>query len=147
MTLCNPMDCSMPGFPVTHHLPEFAQLYVHCTGDAFFSFYSWSFPASGTFPMSHLLMSDDRNTAASASVLLENIQGWSPLRLTVLISCSPRDFRESSLPPQFKSINSLEFCLHYGPALTTVCDHWEDHSLDYTDLCQQNNVSGFQHTI
>ena len=27
--LCNPMDCSMPGFPVLHHFPEFAQTYVH----------------------------------------------------------------------------------------------------------------------
>ena len=28
-TLCNPMDCSMPGFPVLHHLPEFAQTHLH----------------------------------------------------------------------------------------------------------------------
>ena len=28
-TLCNPMDCSMPGYPVIHHLPEFAQTHVH----------------------------------------------------------------------------------------------------------------------
>ena len=28
-TLCNPMDCSTPGFPVLHHLPEFAQTHVH----------------------------------------------------------------------------------------------------------------------
>ena len=27
--LCDPMDCSMPGFPVLHHLPEFAQIHVH----------------------------------------------------------------------------------------------------------------------
>ena len=27
--LCNPMDCSMPGFPVLHCLPEFAQTNVH----------------------------------------------------------------------------------------------------------------------
>ena len=27
--LCDPMDCSMPGFPVLYHLPEFAQAYVH----------------------------------------------------------------------------------------------------------------------
>ena len=26
--LCNPMDCSTPGFPVLHHLPEFAQTHV-----------------------------------------------------------------------------------------------------------------------
>ena len=28
-TLCNPMNCSMPGFPVLHQLPEFAQTHVH----------------------------------------------------------------------------------------------------------------------
>ena len=33
-TLCNPMDCSTPGFPVPHHLPECAQTHVHCVGDA-----------------------------------------------------------------------------------------------------------------
>ena len=26
---CDPMDCSMPGFPVLHNLPEFAQVYAH----------------------------------------------------------------------------------------------------------------------
>ena len=28
-TLCNTMDCSMPGFPITYQLPEFAQVHVH----------------------------------------------------------------------------------------------------------------------
>ena len=28
-TLCDPMDCSMPGFPVIHHLPEFTQTHIH----------------------------------------------------------------------------------------------------------------------
>ena len=32
--LCNPMDCSTPGFPVLHRLPEFAQTHVHRVGDA-----------------------------------------------------------------------------------------------------------------
>ena len=31
---CNPMDCSTPGLTVPHHLPEFAQVHVHCIGDA-----------------------------------------------------------------------------------------------------------------
>ena len=34
LTLCDPLDCSMPGLPVLHHLPELAQTHVHCTGDA-----------------------------------------------------------------------------------------------------------------
>ena len=33
-TLCDLMDCSMPGFPVHHQLPEFAQTHVHRVGDA-----------------------------------------------------------------------------------------------------------------
>ena len=33
-TLCNPMDCSLPGFSVHHHLPEFAQIHVHWVADA-----------------------------------------------------------------------------------------------------------------
>ena len=33
-TLCDPMDCSMPGFPVHHQLPEIAQTQVHQVGDA-----------------------------------------------------------------------------------------------------------------
>ena len=33
-TLCNPMDCSIQGFPVQHQLPELAQTHVHWVGDA-----------------------------------------------------------------------------------------------------------------
>ena len=71
--------------------------------------------------------------SALASFLPKKSQGWSP--------CSPRDSQESSPAPQFKGINSLAFHFVYGPALTRVYDHWEDHSLVYTDLCQQNHAS------
>ena len=33
-TLCAPMDCSMPGFPVLHHFPELAETHVHWVSDA-----------------------------------------------------------------------------------------------------------------
>ena len=49
-TLCNPMNCSMPGFPVLHCLLEFAQTHVHWVGDATQSsqpLLPQSFPASG----------------------------------------------------------------------------------------------------
>ena len=49
--------------------------------------------------------------------------------------------------PHFKGINSLAFCLLYSPALAVICDHWEDLSLDYVNLCRQSNVSAFQHTV
>ena len=58
------------------------------SSNSLFCFCPQSFPASETFQMSHLFISDDQNTgaSASASVLPVNIHGWSPLRLTVLIS-------------------------------------------------------------
>ena len=34
LTLCDPMDCSTPGFPVLYHLPEFAQTHVYWVSDA-----------------------------------------------------------------------------------------------------------------
>ena len=86
------MDCSTPGLPVPHHLPELAQVHGHCclgisSSDALLSFCPLSFPASGTFPMSHLFASNDKNigASASASVLPVNIQDWSLSRLTGLI--------------------------------------------------------------
>ena len=58
------------------------------SSDTLFSFCPQSFQASETFPVSQLFTSDDQNigVSASASVLSVNIQGWSPLRLTGLIS-------------------------------------------------------------
>ena len=53
-----------------------------------FSFCPQSFPASGSFPMNWLFVSDGQNiiASASASVLPMNSQGWFPLELTCLIS-------------------------------------------------------------
>ena len=112
------------------------------------SFCPQSFPASGTFPMSHLFTSDDQNTGASPWVLPENIQGWSPLKWTLLISLLTKGLSgvfSSTAVWRHQFFGDLpSWC---GPALTTVHDHWEDHSLDHMDLCQQSNVSAFQHTV
>ena len=45
--------------------------------------------------------------------------------------CSPRDSQESSPKPQFKSINSSVLSFLYSPTLTSIHDHWKNHSLDY----------------
>ena len=44
-TLCDPVDCSMPGFPVCHQLPELAQTHVHQVGDAIQPPYRLSSPS------------------------------------------------------------------------------------------------------
>ena len=48
-TLCNPMDCSTPGLPVHHQLPELTQAHVHRVGDAIEPSHSLSSPSLPTF--------------------------------------------------------------------------------------------------
>ena len=66
----------------------------------------------------------------SASVLPMNIQNWFPLGLTGLISLQSMYSQESSPTPQFKSISSLVLNFLHSPTLTSVHDHWKNHSLD-----------------
>ena len=101
--------------------------------------------ASGSFPVSQLFTWGGQNTgvSASASVLPMNTQDWSPLGWTGWSPCSPRDSQESSPTPQFKSINFSAFSFLHSPTLTSIHDHWKNHSLDQMDLCWQSNVSAF----
>ena len=91
-----------------------------------------SFPASGSFAVSQLFTSGGQSirVSASTSVLPMNTQDWSPLGGLVGSSCSPRDSQESSPMPQFKSINSSVLSFIYSPTLTSIHDHWKNHSLD-----------------
>ena len=75
--------------------------------------------------MSWLFASGGLSIGASASVLPMSIQGWFPLRLTGLISVLSKGLSESSLAPQFESINSSVLSLLYGPTLTFVHDYWK----------------------
>ena len=49
---------------------------------------------------------------------------------------------------QFKSVNisSSVLSLLNGPTLTSIHDHWKNHSFDYMDLCQRGNFSAFLYT-
>ena len=74
--LCDPVNCSMPGFLVLHHLLEFEQTHVHWVGDAIQPSHSLS-PPSLLRSVSPSIQST--GASASASVLPTNIQGWFPL--------------------------------------------------------------------
>ena len=84
-TLCDPMNCSISGFPVLFYLPEFAQTHVHWVGDAI----QLSHPLPLPSPTSHIrvfsnqgqLFASDVGASASTSVLPMNIQGWFTLLL------------------------------------------------------------------
>ena len=51
-TLCDPRDCSTPGLPVHHQLPEFTQTHVHQVGDAVQPSYPLSAPSPPAFSLS-----------------------------------------------------------------------------------------------
>ena len=133
------MDCSTPGFPVHHQLPEPTQTHVHWGSDAIqpshpvspFSSYLQSFPASGSFPMSQFCTSGGQSigVSASASVLLMYIQDWFPLGLTGWISLQSNRLSRVFSKPQFKHINSSVLSFLYSPTLTSIYDYWKNHSL------------------
>ena len=95
-----------------------------------------SLPASGSFPVSQLFTwgSQSIGISASTKVLPMNTQDWS-LGWTGWIFL------------QFKGLSSLlqfhssKASVPRRPTLTSIHDHWKNHSLDQTDLCWQSNVS------
>ena len=136
-TLCDPMNSSMPGLPVHHQLLESTQTYVHWVGDAIsssvvpFPSCPQSFPASGSSQMSQHFASGGQRieVSASTSVLPMNTQDWSPLGWTGWISLQSKGLSTvlSNTTVQ-KHYSMLSFL--YSPTLTSIHDHWKNHSLD-----------------
>ena len=88
-----------------------------------------SFPASGSFPMSHFFCIRWPKYWSFNISPSSEYSGLIPLGWTGW-SCSPRDSQESSPTPQFKSINSLAPSFLYSSTLTSIHDYWKNHSLD-----------------
>ena len=134
-----------PPYPLLQLL-EFTQTHVHQVGDAIqpsHPLLSPSPPAPN--PSQHQgLFQWVTSLHEVAKVLEFQLQHqsfqWTPrtdLLQDGLVGspCSPRDFRESSPTPQFKSINSPALSFPHSPTLTSIHDHWKNHSLDQMDLC------------
>ena len=95
-TLCDPMNCSMPGLPVHHQLLEFTQMHVHWVGDAIQPSHPLSSPfppapnpsQHQSFPMSQLFTWGGQSIGVSAlaSVLPMPTQDSSPSEWTGWIS-------------------------------------------------------------
>ena len=141
LTLCDPMNHSTPGLPVHHHLLEFTQTHIHRVSD----------PIQPSDPLlSPLLLPpippSIRVFSNKSTLRMRWPKYWS-FRFSIIPSkeipgliffknglvgppCSPRDPQESSPTPQFKSINSSVLGLLHSPTLTSIHDHWKNHSLD-----------------
>ena len=141
LTLCDLMDCSTPGLPVHHQLPESIQTHVHWVGDAIQPSHPLSSPSPPALNLSqhHGLFKWVSSSHKVAKVLEFQLQHQSfqwTLRTDLLSDglvgspCSPRDSQESSPIPQFKSINSSALSFLYSPILTCIHDHWKNSSFD-----------------
>ena len=139
LTLCNPVGCSTPGFPVHHQLLEFTQTHVHWVGDAVQPSYPLLSPSPPTFNLSQhqglfQWVSSSHQVAKVLEFQLQHqsfqwifrtdfLQDW-----LVGSPCCPRDSQGSSPTPQFKSINSSALSFIYSPTLTSINDYWKNHS-------------------
>ena len=142
LTLCNPMDCSTPGFLVHHQLPEPTQTYAHCISDAI----PQSYPLSSLSPpafnlsqhqglqMSQFFTSGGQNIRVSASATVLTMKDWSPLGWTGWISLQSKGLSRvfSNTTVQKHQFFGAQFS--FSPTLTSIHDYWKNHSLDYIDI-------------
>ena len=125
-TLWNPVNCSTPDFPISHHLLELAQTCVHWVGDTIQPSCPLSslsaFPRIRIFSNESVLRIRCQSIGASASVIPMNTQDWSPLGWTGWISLLSKGLSRVFSNTIVKSINSLVLSHLYGPTLTSIND-------------------------
>ena len=148
------MDCSTPGLPVHHQLPEFTQTHGHWVGDAIQPSHPLSSPSPPAFNLSQhqslfKWVSSSHQVAKGLEFQLQHQSFQWIFRIDFLQDrlvrtlYSPSDSQESSPTPQFKSINSSALSFLYSSILTSIPEHWKNHTFDKMDLCWQSNVSAF----
>ena len=131
------MNRSTPGLPVHHQLPEFTQTHVHRVHDAIQPSHPLSSPSPpAPNPSQHQSLSNESTLRMrwpkywSFSFSIIPSKEHPGLISLVGSPCSLRNSQESSPTPQFKSINSSALSFFHSPTLTSIHDHWKNHSLD-----------------
>ena len=141
LTLCNPMNHSKPGLPVHHQLPEFTQTHVHRVGDAIQPSHPLSSPSPpAPNPSQHQGLSNESTLhirwpkywSFSLSISPSNEHsGLISFRMDWMDLLAVQGTLKSLFQhPQFKNIISLVLSFLHSPTLTSVHDHWKNHSLD-----------------
>ena len=144
-TLCKPVDCSAPGFPVHHQLPEPTQTHVHRISDAIQPSHLLSSPSPAFSLSQHQglfqwVSSSIRwlkywSFSFSISPSIE-YSGLISFRIDWLDLFAVQGTLKSLPTPQFKSSYSSVHSFLYSPTLTSIHDYWRNHNFDYLDLCQ-----------
>ena len=140
-TLCDPMECSMPGLPVRHQLPESTQTHVHRVNETI----QPSPPLLSPFPPAFNLsqhqglfkwVSSLHQVAKVLGLFSFNISpskehpGLISFRMDWLDLLAVQGTLKSLLQHQLKSINSSALSYLYHPTLTLIRAYWKNCSLD-----------------
>ena len=131
------MDCSTPGLPVHHQLPEFTQTHVHWVGDASQPSHPLSSPSPPAFNLSQhqglfQWVSSSHQVAQVLEFQLQHQSFQWIFRTDFLYDglvrspCNPGYSQESFPTPQFKRINSSVLSFLYSPTLTSIHDYWKN---------------------
>ena len=140
LTLCNPMNCTMPGSSVLQYLMEFAQTHVHWVNDAI----QPSHPLPPALNLSHHqgLFQWVGSSHQVTKVLELQFQHQSFNEHSELISFRIDWFDLLAVQGILKSLlwyhsskSSILQCSTFFMALTSIHDYWKNHSFDYMDLC------------
>ena len=140
-TLCDLMDCSMPGFPAHHQLSELAQTHVQQVGDAIQLSHPLPSPSPPAFNLSQhrglfQWVSSSHQVTKVLELQLQHqffqwiFRNWFPLGLTGLISLQSKELSRVFSAPQFEHVSSSMLSLFYGPMLTSIHDYWKNYSFD-----------------
>ena len=138
LTLCDPMNRSMPGPPVHHQLLEFTQTHVHWVGDAIQPFILCrpllllppippSLRVFSNASTLHLRWPKCWSFSFSISPSNEH-PGLISFRMDWLhlLAVQGTHSQESSPTPQLKSINSVMLSFLHSPTFTSIHNHWKN---------------------
>ena len=140
LTLCDPMNCSTPGLPVHHQLPESTETHVielvmpskHLILCRPPLLLPSIFPSIRVFSSeSALPIRGPKYWSFSFSISPSNeYSGLIFFRINQLDLLAVQGTLKSLLQDQLKSINSLVLSFLYSPTLTWIRDYWENYSFD-----------------
>ena len=147
------MNHSTPGLPVHHQLPKFTQIHIHRVSDAIQPCHPLSSPSPpASNPPSIKVFSSESAlrmrwpkywSFSFCIIPSKEHPGPIPFRMdwldllaiqgtlkSLLQHQSSRDSQKSSPTQKIKSINSLALSFLSSPTLTSIHDHWKNHSID-----------------
>ena len=160
LTLCIPMDYSMPGFPVLHYFLKFAQLQSRvCSLKSIESVIPSNLLVLCCFLLLLPPIPPSIRVFSNESVLCcrwpkywnfcfsinpsNEYSGLISFRIDWFDLFAVQGTLKSLLQHHSSKASILRHLAFFIVWLSSVHDYWKNHSFDYIDLCQQSNVSAF----